>query len=275
MRTTLAVLFHLVAAPLLLAASPRISFERVLPAPHDLGEAKDLAIVHAIGDTHSIEAFVAKLVDQVNHSGSLQMRDARSSTGPADAYLAIKTFTCETTVHEGEGSTRDIEGNRIKRRQMWADSICTARIDVMSSEMKRLSTFYGKGEGTSPRVEEVTDEEREIAVLQATRYAAIDAAERITPRRVREIVLLDDTAPDFDAGMALIEAGRLAEARTSWERALRREPRSAALHYNLAALCEALGDRKAADAHYVAAHQLVPKDDRYANELRLFQRRKP
>ena len=37
------------------------------------------------------------------------------------------------------------------------------------------------------------------------------------------------------------------EARAHWEAALRQQPRSAPLHFNLAAVCEALGDRKAAE----------------------------
>jgi tetratricopeptide (TPR) repeat protein len=272
MRTTV-VLSLILIAPLLFAVSPRITFDRTLPAPHGLGDVRDLAIVQAIGDTPKIDDFVALFIDQVNHSGFLQLRDARNTTGPATLHLAVKTFTCETTTGEGEGSTRDIEGKRVKRRMEFADANCVARIDVLSHDMRRISTFYGRGAGTSPRVEKLTEEERDIALQQATRYTAIDAAERITPRRVREIILLDETGPAFDEGMAMIDSGRIAEARAVWERELRKQPRSAALHYNLAAVCEALGDRKAAQQHYVTARQLAPKEERYASEMRSFQRR--
>lgn len=272
MRTTV-VLLHLFIAPLLLAVSPRITFDRTIPAPHDLGDVKDIAIVHAIGDTMKIDDFIDLFIDQVNHSGFLSVRDARFTTGPASLHLAVKTFTCETTTREGEGSARDFEGKRVKKRLEFVDAVCVARIDVLSREMRRISTFYGRGDGTSPRAESVTDEEREIALQQATRYAAIDAAERITPRRVREVVLLDDSAPAFDEGMLLIDSGRLAQARTVWERALRIDPRSAALHYNLAAVCEALGDRKAAQEHYVSARQLAPKEERYTTAMRSFELR--
>jgi hypothetical protein len=261
------------AAPFVLALSPRITFERLLPPPHDLGKAEDIAIVHAIGDTNAVDAFVDHLVDQVNQSGILRMRDARRATGPADVYLSVKTFTCQTFPREGEGSARDPDGNKIKRKQLWVDAVCTARIDVMAADMKRLSTFYGRGEGTSQRVETITDEEKDVAVNVAARYAAVDAAARITPRRVREIIPLDDSAPAFEEGMSLIDAGRLAEARARWEAALRQFPRNAALHYNIATVCEALGDRKAANGHYVAAQELAPKEDRYVTGLRSFQRR--
>jgi tetratricopeptide (TPR) repeat protein len=273
MHRPAAVLFAVILAPVLFASSPRIAFDRVVPAVHDLGRARDLAIVHAVGDSDASDAFVENFVDQVNHAGFLHARDARDSTGPADAYLAVQTFSCETFNREGEGSVRDPDGNRVKRVQVWVAAVCTARVDVMGRDMKRLSSFYGRGEGTSPRAEELTEDERHAAVRQAARYAAIDAAERITPRRVREHIALDENGPAFDAGMALIEAGRVTEARTHWESELKRNARSAALHFNLAAVCEALGDRKAAKSHYTAASQLAPQEERYASEIRLFSRR--
>lgn len=268
-----AALLQLLLAPLALAVSPRIAFERVLPAPHDLGQNRDIAIVHAVSDSPMLEPFVEHFLDQTNHSGFHRIRDARRATGPADAYLVIKMFRCESATREGEGSVRDYAGNRVKRTVKWQDAVCSVRVDVMSREMKWQSTFYGKGEGTSPRVLEVSDEEREIALVQAARYAAVDAAEKITPRRVKEMIPLEETAPAFDEGMSLIDSGRIAEARARWEEALRKDPRNAALHFNLAAVCEALGDRKAAQGHYTAARALAPKEVRYASEMRLFEKR--
>jgi tetratricopeptide (TPR) repeat protein len=273
MRRFPAVLCLLVAAPVLFAGSPRITFDRVLPAVHDLGRAKDLALVHAVGDSEASDAFVVNFVDQVNHTGFLHARDARDTTGPADAYLAVQMFSCETFNREGEGSVRDPDGKRVKQQQVWVDAVCTARVDVMGPDMKRVSSFFGRGQGTSSHVEQMTDDERDDAVRQAARYAAIDAAARITPRRIHEHVLLDDTAPAFDEGMPLIEAGRFADARAAWEAEIRRNPRSAALHFNLGAVCEALGDAKAAKSHYTAASQLAPKEERYSSEMRLFSRR--
>ncbi|HEX6098595.1 MAG TPA: tetratricopeptide repeat protein [Thermoanaerobaculia bacterium] len=269
----LAALLHCLLAPLALAGSPRIAFERVLPAAHDLGRNRDVAIVHAVSDTPRLETFIEHFVDQASHSGFHRIRDARFTTGPADVFLVIKIFKCESATREGEGSVRDHNGNRVKRLLQWEDAVCHARVDVMSREMKWRSSFYGKGEGTSPRVEHLTDEERDVALAQAARYTAVDAAERITPRRVKEMIPLDETAPAFDEGMPLIDSGRLPEARAKWEAALRHHPRNAPLHFNLAALCEALGDRKAAQSHYSIARQLAPKEERYASELRLFERR--
>ena len=251
-----AVLFALILAPVVLAGSARISFDRVVPAAHDLGRAKDLALVHAVGNSDATDAFVEHFVDQVNQSGVLRARDARESTGPADAYLAVQTFSCETFNREGEGSVRDADGQRVKRQLVWVDAVCVARVDVMGRDMKRLSSFFGRGQGTSPHVEQLSDDERHDAVREAARYAAIDAAERITPRRVREHIPLDDSAPAFDEGMELIENGRVADARKAWESALRQNPRSAPLHFNLAAVCQALGDTASATRHQRAARAL-------------------
>jgi tetratricopeptide (TPR) repeat protein len=272
MRAFVALLLHLATAPLLLAVVPRLTYERVVPAAHDLGRG-DIALVHAIGDTDKIEAFVEHFLYQTNHSGFHRVRDARNTTGAADRFLAVKSFSCRIFDREGEGSTRDLEGNRVKRKHFWADAVCSARIDVMGPDMKRLSTFYGRGEGTSPRNETLTADDRAIALQQAARYTAVDAAERITPRRVREFLPLDDTAPGFEEGMSLIEANRLAETRALWEAALRKDPRSAGLRFNLAAVCEALGDRVAARRHYAAATEMAPKEDRYASAMRAFERR--
>lgn len=257
----------------MLAASPRITFLRVVPASHSLGKAEKVAVVQAIGDHASIETFVDVLTNELNHSGFFHARDLRQESGPSDAYLAIKNYKCEATERSGEGSTRDVDGNRIKRRHVWIDVMCTARIDALSNVMKYQSTFYAKGEGTSPRVESLTNAEREVAYNQAARYAALDAAEKITPRRVRESIALDETAPSFEEGFAMIAADRLADARKIWEKALGAQPRNAPLRYNLAAVCEALGDRRAAAVHYAAARDLAPAEPRYASEMKLFTKR--
>ena len=271
MRAPIAMLLSLLAAPLVLAA-PRISFERLLPAPHDLGKTEELALVYAIGDNIKVESFIDRFIEQTNRSGILRMRDARRVRDTkAEAYVSIKSYTCETRVLSAEGNAYDVDGNKTRRRFAWYDAICTARIDVSAG--KQQFSFSVKGEGTSPRVAVVSGEEKNIALDQATRYAAVSAAERITPRRVRESILLDDTAPAFEDGFAHVNVGRLEDAREIWEGALRSDARSAALHFNLAAVCEALGDRAAAEQHYLAARQLAPNEGRYASELRSFFRR--
>jgi tetratricopeptide (TPR) repeat protein len=266
-------LLFILAGPFL-AAAPRITFERRVPAPHDLGDVETIALVRAIGDTVKVDAFVERFIEQVNRGGQLRMRDARRGGDPkADAYLSVKSFTCESKKGTAEGNAYDVDGKKMRRQFVWSDAICTARVDVSAG--KQQVSYLVKGEGTSPRGEELTDEEKNIALDQATRYAAVNAADRITPRRVRESIQLDANAPAFDEGYARIDVGELSDAREIWQKALRQDPRSAALHYNLAAVCEALGDHEAAELHYVTANRLAPREDRYAYEYKSFMRRRP
>lgn len=269
------VLLFLATAPFALALSPRITFERVQPAAHDLGRIDEAAIVNAPANDPNVDPFVERFVDEVNRSGLLRLRDARATTGPAEAHLDVKTLTCETAVREGEGGVRDADGNRVRRRYFAVEAVCVARIDVLTRFLKYRSTFYAKGAGTSSRVAEVTEETREDAIGRAIRHLADEAAGRITPRRVRESIPLDATAPSFDEAKALVDAERFAEARKLWESELKKAPRNAALHYNLGAVCEALRDRQAAERHYRIAHELAPSQERYATELRLFSKRVP
>jgi tetratricopeptide (TPR) repeat protein len=140
--------------------------------------------------------------------------------------------------------------------------------------MKKRFTFYVSGSGISPRADVVTNEEKAVAIEHALRHAASAAADRVTPRRVRESILLDASAPAFEDGYSMIEASRFAEAKAIWERAMRNGgARSAPLRFNLGAICEAMGDRRAAELHYNAARQLNPDEPRYAQEVKLFARR--
>lgn len=257
-----------------LALAPRITFERVEPAPHDLGTVEEAAIVDSPANDPNADAFVERFVDEVNRSGLLRLRDARATTGPAEAHLDVQTLTCDTAAREGEGGMRDADGNRVRRRYFTVEAVCVARIDVLTRFLKYRSTFYAKGAGTSSRVAQVTEETRRDAVARAVRHLAAEAAGRITPRRVRESVALDETAPAFEEAMVLIAADRYAEARALLEKEMAQAPRNAALHYNLAAVCEALRDLAAAKRHYTAARDLAPDNARYRAELNLFARRR-
>jgi tetratricopeptide (TPR) repeat protein len=275
------------------SAASRLTFERTIPARRDLHGAEDLVITYAIGDSDSIVTFIDVFVEQTNRSGFLRVvdpttversteRSHRWRKPPkyveqryrADAYLRIDSFSCRATERSGEGNAYDVDGNRVRRVQRWSDAVCDAHIDVLEKDTKkRLVEFAVRGEGTSPRADEMNEEIREIAVDQAARYAAIAAADQITPRHVRETIALVEEAPEFDHGMPYIDADRLDQARRVWESALPANPKSAALHLNVAAVSEALGDLKAAEEHYATAERLAPKDARYRYEYELFRRR--
>lgn len=192
-------------APALLAVTPRVSFVRTLPATHDIGTANNAALIYAIGDTEQVQSFVDVFVDHTNRSEALHIENtvihkqhvlgikpdeatlrALRHDHPADIYLGVNAFTCMTSQHGGEGSERDVDGARVKKRHVWVDAVCTARVDVLDRETgKRVQSFAVRGEGTSPRVSELTNEERAIALEQAARFAAISASEGIMPSTLR------------------------------------------------------------------------------------------
>jgi tetratricopeptide (TPR) repeat protein len=285
----------LIAAAVLLnaasvfAAAPRIGFVRTLPATYDLAPAEQLAVIYAIGDTEQVFAFVADFIDAVDRTGAYRVENAAENNRhlivddaalrtlrrehPADIYLGVTAFTCSGTDHSAEGSERDSSGERVKRLHHWVDVACSARVHVMDRQGKRLFSYSVKGEGTSPRSAALTSDERAVAYAQGTHYAAVSAAQSITPRRVRETIELDESAPSFDEAYSMIASDRLADARAIWEAALKRHRDSAALRYDLAAVCEAAGDLAAAREYFQSAVKLSAGDKRYAREFDLFRKR--
>jgi tetratricopeptide (TPR) repeat protein len=286
-----------VCALILLAATPasaaRLTFERIVPARHDLGGAQSLLITFAIADNDKISTFLNTFIEQTNRDDTLRVIDVTriehspershrwrrapryiEQRSPADAFVRVEMFTCQTTFRSGEGGTYDVDGNRVKKTQRWVDAVCQAHVDAVSKKSgKKIAEVTTRGEGTSPRVDVVTDGERDIAMDQAARYAAVAAAEEITPRRVREMIVLADDAPRFEEAMVMIDADRFAEARRLWERAVPAHPDSASLRFDLGAVCEALGDLTAAEHNYMAAQSMAPKDRRYRDGYDAFRRR--
>jgi len=287
MFRTVPLLAILFAASALAVTPPRINFTRTVPAPHDLAPAERVVVIYAIGDSSKVNDFVDEFVDAVARARTLRIENAVERNQhvitdmkrvrkehPADAYIAVNQFTCSGKEKTAEGSEHDVDGTRIKRTHHWVDARCTARVDVLGgADGKKRFSYAAAGEGTSPRSTTLSEDERDVAFTQAAHYAAVRAAEEITPRLVRETVELDDSAPEFDAAFSMIGSGRLDDARAIWEAALRRHRDDAALNYDLGAVCEALGDRDAARVYFQAAVKLSPKQPRYRNELELFQKR--
>jgi len=284
-----------IAAVLLLCAAaafanpPRITFTRTVAPAHDLAPAESLAVIYAIGDSNKIESFLEHFVDLVSRAGVLHIANAVENNHhmlvddlsfravrrehPADAYLGINRFTCTGTERSGEGSEYLDSGDRVKRLHHWIDAVCSARIDVLNADGKRILSYTARGEGTSPRSVSLTADERDVAYEQAARYAAVSAAEGITPRSVRETIELDKSAPSFDDGFSMVSSERLEDARAIWQAAAVRHRDSAPLYFNLGAVSEAIGDLAAARDYYEKASRLSPKERHYRTELNLFRRR--
>ena len=263
-------------------AASRIAFERTIPAPQNPSAATDFALIYAIGDSDRIKTFLDSFIDQTNRSGSVRLNDATAEVVrgsmrprfPADVLVRVTSFTCRSSERAGEGGAYDPDGKRIRRRQRWVDAVCTARLELSDASTRlRTAAFSATGEGTSPREPEITPDITGIALDQAARYAGVAASELITPRLVKESILLIEEAPDFEQGIAMIDSGRLEEARRIWLDATKRHPDSAPLRFNLAAVCEALGDVPAATREYDAVRRIAPAERRYRAEFEMFRRR--
>ncbi|MEO8034346.1 MAG: tetratricopeptide repeat protein [Acidobacteriota bacterium] len=274
-----------------MAATPRVDFIRTVLPPHDL-KTDDVALIYAIGDSDKINTFLDVFYDKASRELRIDNAIDRGphfigsrpdeatlkflrKRHPAAVYVGFNVFTCSLAEHAAEGNEHDVDNRRVRRRHKWADAICSVRVDIMDGRTGvRIDSFQVRGEGTSPRVsEDLTDEERSIAFDQAARYAALAAQQAICPRHYRESIELDESAPSFDAGMAMIQGDRLIEARTIWEAALQRHPDSAPLEYDLASVCEAAGDIEAANLHYARAVALTPGEARYRTAFRSFKKR--
>ena len=274
------------------AAAPRVAFVRTITPLHNLG-GSEVVIIYALGDTPKLDTFIDTFLDRTNRSEELrivsQLEHIKKMRGeepdpvtirrlrrehPADVYIGVNHFTCATMQRGAEGSEHTTGGERIHRHHVWADAVCKGRMDVIDpASARRLFSFEVRGEGTSPRVSGITEEERNIAAEQAAHFAAVQAAEMVTPRRIKESIELDARAPEMERAMLLIDAGRLAAARNVWKRQLERSPDSAPLHFNVAAVSEAMGETGVAREHYGAAVRLAPKERWYRLEAKMFERR--
>ena len=270
------------------AVPPHITFVREMPATYDLAPAEDIVVIYGIGDSENVTDFIDDFVDVVARSRAYRIQNQAENNHhllvdnaalqtlrrehPADAYIGITAFTCRGTDRGAEGSERDNTGERVKRLHQWVDAVCEARVHVLDRNGRKLFSYIVRGEGTSPRSTALTKDERAVAYTQAAHYAAVMAADAITPRRVRESIELDETAPSFDEAYAMITSDRLADARAIWEGALQRHRDSAALRFDLGAVCEAMGDMKAAHDYYQSAVKMS-SDRRYIREFDLFRKR--
>ena len=272
-----------------LAGAARITFQRTLRAPHDLG-VDNVAVIFAIGDNQKVSMFVDEFVGYAGRAGTLRIENDVDNNqrlagfgeaelkklrkrGGADAYIGISLFTCAGAEHTGEVGDTNVNGQRIRTKVQWIDAVCSAKIDARRTDGKQIVTFMTHGDGTSPRVAQLTDDDRDIAYSQAARFAAFSAAESIAPRTQRESIELDEHAPSFDDGIAMINSERFADARAIWEIALTRNQKSAALHYNLGAVCEAIGDLRAAEEYYRTAAEMAPKEALYRSGFNQFRKR--
>jgi hypothetical protein len=277
-------------APAPLRAASRLTFTRTVPPPHDLHGAKHLVFIYALGDSDRIRDFVDSLTSLLSRSEFFAVDDVTERSQhlfgakpgdpqikalhkhhPADLYLGVTLFTCDSVEKSSEGTARTESGRESVTRH-WTEARCSTRVDVMDgTTMKRQFSLHVRGDGTSVPSATPSPDDHGHALDEAARHTAIAAAEMITPRRVREAIELDDSAARFDEANSWLDAGQLDRAREVFEAVSHNG--SAAAHFDLAAVCEALEDLDCAQSHYEQAQKLAPHDERFRAELRRFHRR--
>jgi hypothetical protein len=295
MRNRRLVLLAMVLAICCLApagawAGSRLTFTRTIPPPHDLGNAKHLVFIYALGDSDRVRVFVDSLTGVLSRSDFFAVDDVTERSQhlfgvkpddpvfqdlrkhhPAEVYVGVTLFTCESVEKSSEGTARTETGRESVTRR-WTEARCSTRVDLMDgTTVKRLLSFHVRGDGSSVPSATPSDDDRDHALDEAARHAAIAASEMITPRRVRESIELDESVASFDEANSWLDAGQLERARAVFETAARAG--GAAAHFDLAAVCEALGDLDCARSHYEEAQKTAPKEERFRAELRRFKRR--
>lgn len=280
---------------LVTACGPRVTLTRVAPAPYNLGPVRTLLLVEARGNRTALPRFVTAFASTVNTSGFHQLTDQRTAGGrlstlklgdaapaartfrgqwPADVYVGVDLTGCTALQKTETYREKDKRGTVLIRTRHWAEAECEARVELVDGRTgAELAVVEAAGRHASGKTEYWSSSAADEALEKAAAEAAAQAVLLFTPRRVAEAIYLEKEAPAAAEGIAKIETGEYAEARSLWERALRIAPESAPLNYNLGAVSEALADTSAARIYYQRAIAFAPGEPKYRDALRLLEQR--
>jgi hypothetical protein len=290
--TALAMAFGLFPVRASADPSTRITFWRRLPAAHDLGDARRIAVVYALGDSEQLRTFVDVFVEQSTRSAVFdEVQDLsiaeqhlfgpgtagsvfRRLRGqyPADVYLGFNHFTCAQGEKSAAGVERDVDGAKTPVTRRWIETRCAVRVELIDGKSgKRRDSFHIFGDGSSPPSDSLSEESYARSAQNAARHTALNATESIAPGKVRETIDLDDSAPEYEAASLRISAADFEGARRILESQISTHGDSAALAFDLGALSEALNDRSSARRYYDAAERLAPKNAQFRSQIRSFR----
>jgi len=282
---------NLALAGILLAAggcSRAVSVSRLVPAPYNLGPARRLVLVEVKGSliwrSDAQDAFLGR----IRKDGVFTVEDATheytdlSSLGGGDAARRAKEFRAKWPADVYVGleaaslDARDVHDRRKEKRDgkevevVWHASVGSCRLRVRLLDAKDGRTLGDFEVSRDERSRE--SEDRDSSLRDEAKKAALDAAvaeavASFTPERVQDWIVLEEEAPLAKEGLDLIDRKDLAGARALWEKALPAHATDARLLYNLGAISESLGDRKAARAYYEQAIASAPGEARYRKAL--------
>ncbi|MCL4808373.1 MAG: tetratricopeptide repeat protein [Thermoanaerobaculia bacterium] len=189
---------------------------------------------------------------------------------PADVLGGIRLLGCSSDLRS-QTVTRGSGSSAVQVTEYWYLGSCSVELTVVDASGKELATLEVEGRYETSRRDNAPEG---VAVQEQAFWSSVDdAAKRLLDRTARKKMQVpipfDEAAPLAAEGLAEIDAGRLAAARTLWEGALAANPASAGLRFNLGAVQEALGDTAAAKASYEEALKVSPAD---ANATRALAR---
>lgn len=280
------------AAFLLSACGPGVTLTRAVPAPYNLGSIRTLALVDARGGDDVVDRFVEALLRAERSRGFYEVVDARSfglrvsdvarerrradellGRVAADVYFEVRLWGCSARERSKAVKEKQKDGAEVTKTKWWYEAECTASLEMVSRGGRDLASFEVTGTHETAKGENASSWQRQSCLSSAVDEAASLAVAQFTPRRVEETIGLEKDAPLARDGIALVEEGRSPEARALWEGALAANGGSAGLHYNLGAVCEALGDVDAARREYAEAIRLAPAKDAYREALSTLEAR--
>ncbi len=272
--------------------APKISFERRIPAPHNLGTVRKVVLVELHGSGDELRRFsdalfawqrgdTIEIVD--GRSADANLRDmvgdaskikALTTRWPdADAFLGVRVRGCNSQQQSGTTTEKDKDGTKHTVIEYWVTADCSAEYRIVEAATARqIASAEATGKDESSRSKTLSDYLTSGTIAAAAADTAHNAYRSFAPRKDKQTLVLEKSAPSFKEGINQINANQYAAARSTWESALAASPNSAALHLNLAEICEVLGDRAAAKKHYEEAARLDSSEN-HRRSLAEFERR--
>lgn len=258
-------IFALLAVTDLHAA--RITFARTSPPLHKFdapsnritllrleGTTDECSHVFLRGDLIKLVKETGAVLEDVSFKkGTL---DERRAMAPADLYLASESCACRAQKRTEGDST-------------WYAATCQAEVRLTDGrDGKDLGVVTING-----TADDRTDVLDFAAFITAGRNMIGHLVKMIRPFEQQLVFDTDRKVPGEKEAARFIKAKDYAGARDVWEQALTQNPGNAAIHFNLAAVTEALGQIEEARKHYEEAVRLAPAEEKYARFKGYFDQR--
>lgn len=271
--------------------APKVTFTRRVPAPHNLGPLTRIALIELSGEnalifSHNFKQAVAadgvfELTDATSERGSLSKltRDDKPAkefrkAHPADVYIGVNISRCSTHPASRIHREKQKDKSYVTKTYYWVTSSCNAIVRLIDGrDGRELTSFPVTSTRKSGESLQIYGYAAATVEAEALRSLVNDVRSGFTPRSEEESIVLDKKSPKFKDAMQQIKNRKIENARQLWEDTLAAGEESAALHYNLAAVCEALGDATAAREHYTEASKLDSASKLYREELGRFETR--